>query len=120
LRSQPEALNHVLADHQLVQVLQVGKAFQEKNALDQLVGVAHFLDRFVVFMLAQRDSAPVLVHAGMQEILVDGGEFHRQCLVQILDDFLVAFHGTLPKNGSSHGARGASFVPECCWLALTG
>jgi hypothetical protein len=31
----------------------------------------------------------------MQKILVDGGEFHRQGLVQVLDDFLFAFHAAL-------------------------
>jgi len=31
----------------------------------------------------------------MQKILVDGGEFHRECLVKVLDDFLVAFHDSL-------------------------
>jgi len=32
----------MLADHQLAQVLQVGQAFEEENALDQFVG---FLQR---------------------------------------------------------------------------
>jgi hypothetical protein len=31
----------------------------------------------------------------MQEILVDRGQFNCEGLVEVLDDFLVAFHGTL-------------------------
>jgi hypothetical protein len=31
----------------------------------------------------------------MQKILVDGGKLDGERLVQILDDFLVAFHGFL-------------------------
>jgi hypothetical protein len=90
-----QALGHVFADDQLVQRLQVGQAFEEQHALDQVVGVVHFLDRFLVLVLAQRGEAPVLVHAGMQEILVDRGQLIDQAFVEQLDDFLVAFHGDL-------------------------
>ena len=36
-------------------------------------------------------ETPVLVHAGMEKVLVDGGQFDGELLVEELDDFLVAF-----------------------------
>src|SRR5690606_30000167 len=86
---------HVLADEQLVQVLQVGQAIQHQNTLDQAVGVLHFADRLFIFMLAQLFQAPVVQDAGMQKILVDGRQFVRELLVQKLNDRLVAFHDVL-------------------------
>ena len=40
----------------------------------------------------------------MQEVLVDRGQFNCEGLVEVLDDFLVAFHGTL-----RYEIEGASF-----------
>ena len=42
--------------------------------------------------LAELLQAPLAVHAGVQEILVDGGELARELAVQDLDDLLVALH----------------------------
>ena len=87
-----QAFGHVLADRQLVQVLQVGQAVQEQDALDELVGVLHLADRFVIGDLAQTLEAPVLVHAGMQEILIHRGQLIGEHSVEQLDDRLVALH----------------------------
>ncbi len=48
-----DALQHVLADAQLAQVLQVGQAFEKEDALDQTIGVLHLVDRFLVLVLGQ-------------------------------------------------------------------
>ena len=76
----------VLADVQLAQVLHVRQAFQEQDALDQRVGVLHGLDRFFVFTLAELFQAPVVVHARMQEVLIDRDQFIGKDFVELLDD----------------------------------
>jgi hypothetical protein len=82
----------VLADLELAQVLQVGQPVEEEDALDQAIGMLHLLDRLVVFDVGDLLQAPLLVHAGMEEILVDRRELARELRVQELDDLPVAFH----------------------------
>ena len=48
-----EDLLDVLADHQRIELLHVGKAFEEDDARDQLVGVMHLLDRFLALLLGE-------------------------------------------------------------------
>jgi hypothetical protein len=83
----------VFADQQLVQGLQVGQAVQHQDAVDQAVGMLHFADRFVVFLLAQLVQSPVAVHARMQEVLVDRRQFVGQLCIQQTDNVFVALHG---------------------------
>ncbi|MNY55661.1 hypothetical protein D3C86_1916570 [compost metagenome] len=52
----------------------------------------HLVDGFFVLVLAELLQAPVIVHARVQEVLVDRDQFVAKDLVQVLDDFLVAFH----------------------------
>src|SRR5882724_4295563 len=66
-------LFHVLADEQLAEVLQVRQSFEEKDAFDQAVRMLHFIDRLLVLDLAEALHPPVIEHAGMQEVLIDGG-----------------------------------------------
>ncbi len=97
---EPEiALQHfldILADEQFVKVLQVGQAFEEQNPFDQHVGMLHLVDGFFVFLGRQLGDAPVFVHAGVQEVLVDGGQLVGKHLVEKLDDLLIAFHSGTP------------------------
>lgn len=89
------ALQHflgVLADQQLAEVLQVGQAFEEQDALDELVGMLHLVDRLVVLVGAEALQAPVVPHARVEEVLVDRDQLVAEDLVEVLDDFLVAFH----------------------------
>ena len=105
------AFDDVLADQQLVEILQVGQALKKQDALDQLVGMFHLVDRFVIFDLAELGEAPVPEHARMQEILVDGRQFELQRLVEIFDDLAVAAHVPLLVTFDaawSSGARAAS------------
>ena len=52
LRS-PCSAQYIFADQQLVQFLQIGQSFQKQNAYDQLVGVLHLVDRFLMRMFAE-------------------------------------------------------------------
>ena len=76
----------VLADHQLAEVLQVRQALEEQDALDQLVGVLHLVDRLVHLVVAELVEPPVLQHPRMQEVLVDRREFVLEDLVQMRND----------------------------------
>jgi hypothetical protein len=86
---------HVLANHQLAQVLQVGQAVEHENAVHQHVGVLHLADGFVVLLLGQLAKAPVLEHAVVHEVLVDGGQFVLELGLQVANDLWVAFHSGL-------------------------
>ncbi len=52
----PEAFLDVLADHELAEILQIGHAIEEENALDELVGVLHLIDGFLLFVSSSRSS----------------------------------------------------------------
>ncbi len=69
-----EHLLDVLADHQGVDVLQIGKALEEDDAHDELVGVLHLLDGFLALLLGELGEAPIVEQTVMQPVLVDGGE----------------------------------------------
>ncbi len=55
----------------------------------------HLIDGLVIFLLVEFLEAPVLVHACMQKILVDGGELVFQRVVEELYDLGITFHGGL-------------------------
>jgi hypothetical protein len=91
-----ESFRRAFAHQELVQVLQVGQAVEEQDALDQLVGVLHLVDRLVVLVLGEFLQAPVLQHLGVQEVLVDRGQLVVERLVEEFDDLGVALHGVAP------------------------
>ena len=82
----------VLADHQGVEMLHVGKALEEDDARHQLVGVMHLLDRFLPLLLGELGVAPIVEQPVMQPVLIDGGELAGQRLIEILDDPWIALH----------------------------
>src|SRR5690606_25310757 len=82
----------VFADQQLAQILQVGQPTEEENALDEPVGVLHFIERFLVRMLAEALEAPVVEHARVKKILIDRGQFVFQNGVQMTNDRSAALH----------------------------
>ena len=86
----------VLADQQFVQILEIGQAFEEQDPLDKLVCMLHLVDGFFVFLGGQLGNTPILVHAGMEKVLVNSGQLVAEDLVQVLDDLFIAFHGRAP------------------------
>src|SRR5690606_27307251 len=80
---------------QLAQRLEVRQPLEEQDAVRQLVGVLHLVDRFLVLVLGEIFEAPVLQHLGVQEVLVDRGELVVERLVEVLDDLGIALHGWL-------------------------
>ena len=55
----------------------------------------HLADGFFVFLLGQLVEAPVLVHAVVQKVLVDGGQFVLELGLQPGNDLCITFHGGL-------------------------
>ena len=101
----------VLADMQRIEHLHIGKAVQEDDAVDQLVGVLHLLDRFLAPLLGERFQTPVVQQAIVQPILIDGGELVPQRLVEIFDDLGFALH--------VHAPISARWAPETHWPGAT-
>src|SRR5690606_5595272 len=87
---------------QLAQRLEVGQPLEEEDALGQPIGVLHLVDRFLVLVLRPAPQPPVLEHLGVQEILVDRGQFVVERLVEELDDLLVALHAGASFKCTAH------------------
>ncbi len=68
---------------------------QEDDPRDDLVGVMHFLDRFLALLLGEPRKTPVFEKPVVQPVLVDGAELQEQRLVKPLDDLLFALHDAL-------------------------
>jgi hypothetical protein len=90
-----EHLGDVLADAQGEELLVVGQSLEEQDAVGEDLGVPHLVQRLGAGVLGQLGVAPVVLHLGVQEVLVDGGQLGGQLLVQEFDDLLVASHGRL-------------------------
>src|SRR5947208_6892656 len=92
-----EDLAHILADQQFVEILQVGQAVEKQDALDQLVGILHLVDRLVILVVAELRNAPMAQHTRMQEVLIDRGQFVFEHRIEMLDDGGIAPHGRPPR-----------------------
>lgn len=64
------------------------------------VGVLGFLFHLVVDALVQRHQALILVTARMQEILIACRQFAAQQLLEVIDDFGMAFHDVLQRRNA--------------------
>src|SRR5690349_9998901 len=63
-----QLLRDGLADVDLVEALQVGNAVKIEDALDEIVGVLHLLDRFFANARVEPEVTPVLTHLGVDEV----------------------------------------------------
>src|SRR5690606_36092146 len=89
-------LPDVFADQQLAEILQVRQTFEEQNALDELVGMTHLVDGFLVLVLGELRDTPVLQHPGMKEVLVDGRKLVEKHFVEYRYDLVFALHTLAP------------------------
>lgn len=85
----------IFTDHDFAEVLQIGQPFKKKNALDQLIGMFHFVDGFVIFFFVEFAKAPIFVHPGMEEVLIDRCQLVGKGFIKEFDNFRVTFHGTI-------------------------
>src|SRR5882672_9249636 len=81
-----------LPDMQRIEHLHVGKAIEENDAMNELVGVFHILDGLLAPYLGKGLVAPVLEQAIVQPILIDGGKLVTQRLVEVFDYGCVSAH----------------------------
>ena len=82
-------LDHVLdgfADSEF-KGLHVGDAIEKEDALHQALGVFHFADGLFLDVFGEAVVAPVFAHLGVEEILVDGGEFFAEGLIELFENF---------------------------------
>jgi 1-deoxyxylulose-5-phosphate synthase len=84
-----------LADAERCNPLQVRMAFEEDDALDELVGVMHLFDGFGALLGGKLLHTPIGEQAEMHPVLVHRTELEEQRLVKPLDDLCFAFHGML-------------------------
>jgi hypothetical protein len=107
LHRQVEAqlLDRLLAQGDRPEALEVRHALQEDDPLDQLLGVLHLVDRLVLGALRQLLVAPVLLHLGVPEVLVDGRQLGGQHLVEQLDDLGASLHARRPPGGADVTGR---------------
>src|SRR3546814_11660934 len=80
------------ADAQPAEQLEVGEAAQKEDAVCQLVGMFHLVDRFLTLEMREPRDAPIVEHAVMQPILIDRSQLVLECLVEEIDDLFVALH----------------------------
>jgi hypothetical protein len=80
---------------QRIEDLHVREAVKKYDALDQLVGVFHFLDRFLAPLLCQILVTPIVEQSVMEPVLIDRGQFVPQRSIEKLDDFSVTLHNWL-------------------------
>ncbi len=92
----PVRLEHLgdrLPDPHVEQPLVVRQPFEEQDAVGEHFGVPHLVERLGAGVGGELRPAEVLLHLGVQEVLVDGGQLGGQLLVEELDDLGVALHG---------------------------
>jgi hypothetical protein len=60
--------------------------------------VFHLIDGLVVLVLRQFHKTPILVHARVQEVLVDRYQFVAENAIEMFNDFWVAFQNVAPDS----------------------
>src|SRR5262249_34000730 len=90
-----EHLFDVLADMKWIEDLHIREAVKKYDALDQFVGVFHFLNRFLAPLLCQILVTPIVEQSVMEPVLIDRGQFVPQRSIEKLDDFSVPLHNWL-------------------------
>ena len=81
-----------LPDAQRIEILHVGEAVEEEDAVDELVGVPHLLDGFLAPLLGEVLEAPIVQQAIVQPVLVDGRQLASQAAVHVFENLGVATH----------------------------
>ena len=67
-------------------------AIEVEQALNEMIGVLHLVDRLGSKTLGEPFVAPVVEHLGVEEVLVDGSQLCREYLVEEFDDLGVTLH----------------------------
>jgi hypothetical protein len=91
------------ADGEMHRLRQAGRGVQKENALDEGLGMFHFIDGLLLDELAQSRELPGLTHLGVKEVLIDGSQLFLESFVEGGDDFRISLHitGSLTGCGSA-------------------
>src|ERR1700722_10245305 len=81
---------------QRIEHLHIGKAIEEDDAVDELVGMFHLFDGFLAPLLGERLVAPVAEQPVMQPVLIDRRQLVPKRLVEVIDDARLALHVRTP------------------------
>ena len=110
------ALDHILdgfTDREL-EGLHVGDAIEEEDAFHKAFGVFHFADRLHLDVLGEAFVAPVFAHFGVEEILVDRGEFFAKGFVELFEYGRVTLHAEKDEgNETGCKERKMEFAGKC-------
>ncbi len=87
-----ELLRHGLADLHAEEPLHVGHALEVEDPLDQLLGVLHLAEGLLPALVGQALVAPVVLHLGVDEVLVDRRQLGGQHIVQEFNDLRCRLH----------------------------
>src|SRR5271155_2678502 len=105
-----ELLAQRLTDAQREQPLVVRQPVQQQDAVGDRLGVPHLIERFSAGVACQLGEAPVLLHLGVQKVLIDRGELAGQLFVEkaqniriTLHDRSLLFAGTVGPEASDGG-----------------
>src|SRR6476469_881947 len=90
----------VLADAQRIERLHVGEAVEKQDAIDEAIGVLHFLDAFLAPDFCEVLVSPIVEQPVMEPILVDGGQLAAQAAIEIFNDLRVTLHAWLSSGVS--------------------
>ena len=93
-----ELVGHAFSDADPVEPLQVGSLLEVDDALDQLLGVTHLLDRIVVGALGEVRVAPVVSHLGVDEVRARRRQFRCEQIRQRLHHLRTSLHQPPPRR----------------------
>ena len=82
----------VLADVQRAEFAHAGHSLEEKDTLDQDLGVAHLTDGLQLDERPEFAVAPVVAHLGVDDVLVDGRELTLEYTVEVVDNLWIPLH----------------------------
>ena len=88
----PELLRDRHADLHRKEPLHVGHAVEVEDPLDELLGVLHLAEGLLPALVGQALVAPVVLHLGVDEVLVDRRQLSGQDVVEQLDDLRRRLH----------------------------
>lgn len=81
-----------LADTQRTDALVVRQTIQQQDAIGDFLGVPHFVERLRAGVGRQLGKTPVVLHLGVQKVLVDSGELAGQLFVEQAQNIGITLH----------------------------
>ena len=81
-----------MADAQRIEHLHIREAFEEEDALGEMIRVMHLLNGLFFPFFCEFEKAPIVENAVMQPVLIDSRQLCAQSAIEIVDDLRVTAH----------------------------